>query len=350
MKRIFPLLGACLLVFGCSRSDSPRYEAIALEEARLLSGTVLGEPIRVSGVVDQRMMGDYIVMVCLHPEYRCILLDKQGKIVSEFCPVGKGPGEAVVVMSVEPGERAGEVCVYDPQMQKQLFFSLDSLVGGSSYAFRGEKSRQESGDVPMNQVWNLRRVESGLLFVGGNGIISSQRPERFVLTDRTGTPIGRFGDVPPGEDTIAMKVAFMQSRLTVSPDGTKLADGSSFGAILETFDLRDSIRLRSRAYFIEPDFPHDEVGRITAFDRLTFGFGAMASSDDRIYAVYNGTSDAKAMCHVAVFDWEGRLERLYKTQGRVAALCVDPDSANLLYAAVEDEAGEFRLVRFDLPE
>lgn len=294
-------------------------------------------------------VGDYLVLAYITPENRCGLFDKRGKQVANFCPTGKGPGEAFIVTLVESGDLEGELCAYDPQLQKRLTFRLDSVIVGRRTA-TGEVQRKVLGDVPMNHVDGIRKIRNGLLFSGGNGIISPMRPERFATIDLQGRMTGRYGEVPYSDDTIEMKVAFMQPRWTVSPDGTKMADGSLFGAILETFDVDGSIRLRKRAYFIEPDFPHNEVGTITSFENLVFGFGSMTSSDDRIYASYNGTTNPKGMKHIAVFDWDGKLQKLYKTDFRIRALCFDSASDGILFAAVVDDAGEFRLVRYDLPE
>lgn len=340
------MLGICVLLAGCWQTEKTRYEPIPLEEAEPLTGTVLCDSIAATGIVDMQVVGDHIVLAGLHPNHRCWLFDRQGRFLTNFCAAGKGPGEAYVINTVGRGEREGEIWAYDPQFQKLLVFSVDSLLKGNTRA-TGEEPRSET--MPMNHVTNLWRVPAGRVALGSNGVKSTKRPERFVLVDRRGEVIGRYGEVPAGEDTVGMKVAFGVPHVTVSPDGTKLADGSMFGAILETFDLRDGITLRRVAYFVEPDFPHTDDGRITSFEGVTFGFGALASSDRRIYACYNGTDDPAAMNHIAVFDWEGRLVKLYETDFRLDALCCDSQT-EALYAVGVGESGEFRLVRFELPD
>lgn len=302
-----------------------------------------------SVIVDLQKVGDYFIMAYITPDYRCSMFDKEGRPVAEFCPVGKGPGEAFIVKSIGRSEKAGEIRAFDPQSQKLLAFSADSLVAGKR-AFAGEKPKQDFGVLPMNRIDDIRWIRDGQLLVGGNGIVSPKRPERFVSMDRQGQITGRYGEMPYSDDTIEMKVAFSQPRLTISPDGTKMADGSSFGAILETFDVGESIRLRNAAYFIEPDFPHNETGTITSFENIISGFGSMASSDEQIYALYNGTKDPQAMNHIAVFDWNGRFQKLYRTGfPRISHLCYDPVTETL-YATAVNAGGEHQLVRFDLPE
>ncbi len=342
-------IAASAFAVGCREASVPVYKPFALDEAEPLDGVVLCDSIRTSNIVDMYLAGDYLAVAYITRDTRCALFDKQGKQVADFCPTGKGPGEAFIVTSVDQGDREGELWAYDPQFQKRLTFRLDSVVAGRRTASE-EALRKEQADVPMNHVDGIRRIRDGLLFSGGNGIISPMRPERFVTTDRQGRMTGRYGEVPYSDDTIEMKVAFMNPQWTVSPDGTKMANGSLFGSILEIFDLTEGIRLRDRSYFIEPDFPHNEVGTITSFENLVFGFGAMTSSDDRIYAAYTGTADPKGMKYIAVFDWDGKLRKLYKTDSRIRALSIDPAAGGVLYAAVMDDAGEFRLVRYDLPE
>lgn len=349
LKTLLLAIAVCALAAGCSHSSAPVYEPFSLDGAEPLEGTVLCDSIVASVVVDMMPVGDYLAVAYATPDNRCALFDRQGKRIAEFCPIGKGPGEALFIISVEPGERDGELWAYDPQSQKWLTFRLDSVLAGRRGAI-AEESRDELADVPMNHVEDVRKIRDGLLFSGGNGIISPMRPERFVTTDRQGRITGRYGDVPYSDDTIEMKVAFMSAQWTISPDGTKMANGSLFGSILEIFDLTEGIRLKDRSYFIEPDFPHNEVGTITSYETLVFGFGSMTSTNDRIYAAYTGSTDPKGMKYIAVFDWNGRLKKLYKTDYRIRTLCVDPADERTLYAVMRDDDGEYCLFRYDLPE
>ncbi|WP_294591666.1 hypothetical protein [uncultured Rikenella sp.] len=154
---------------------------------------------------------------------------------------------------------------------------------------------------------------------------------------------------PEATDTILMKSAWRNSSAALSPDGKRLASGLYFGAILELFDVDDdSIRQRHIEYFVEPEFPYDKWGNPTDFEVITFGFGPLCASNERVYATYNGTKDFRKMDYLALFNWNGTLERVYKTDANFVRTAYDAAS-NTLFAIVLSPEGEYRLMRFDPP-
>ena len=342
MKRLFLLFCIGLSIAGCSRQQ--RYTPITIPDTVSLQGVVLCDSVLTQVTVGQCVVGDYLVVA--YPDRNknlCHLYTKAGDHVADFCPVGKGPGEAIVLTSVYPEPDSVSFITYESQAKKRIRWHIDSLLSGS----RKPAAEISTPSIPMFAQVVLNSA-AGMLAIGNSGIISPDRTERLFLFDRNDRLLSRYGVYPESDDTIRMKSAYRQHYETVSPDGTKMAFGIYFGAILETFDVKDSIRLRNISYFIEPDFPHDAVGNPTSYDDMTFGFGPLCSSDEYIYAAYNGTKDYQKMHHIAVFDWDGRLQKFYRTAFHLIRTAYDPE-ANAIFALVKDQ-GEYRLVRFDLPD
>lgn len=343
MKNFILLL--CVGLLGVRCGTQTQYRPLSVSDTIPLPGIVLNDSILAQVTVDLRTVGNYLAVAYLDQDQELgHLYTKQGEPLSDFCPQGKGPGEVVVITSLYRNNEQNTLWAFDPQQKKLIQWNIDSLLAGQK-APVVEKSLPP---LPM-AVTMTKWTAGGTLAIGGNGIISPNKPERFLLLDQDCRPISRYGVYPVSDDTIRMKAAYsLQSFTSISPDGTKMACGLYFGAILETFDIRDSIRLRNTGYFIEPDFPHDELGNPTSYENITFGFGTLCSSDDRIYAAYNGTKDYKRMNFIAVFDWNGKLQKVYKTDFHLIRTSYDPKQ-HAIFAIVQNEAGEYQLVRFDLP-
>lgn len=343
MKNFFAICCFCLGLFAVSCNSRPQYAPLEVTDTAWLPATVLVDTILTPVVVGLSVVGDYLAIIYLDQEQNTAhLYSKQGERLVDFCKTGKGPGEMPMIASLYPDRTSNTVWGIDPMMKKLARWSVDSLLSGQKTPLEERPLPQ----LPMS-IDKTASAAQGMLAIGGTGIISPNRPERFFLLDRDGNVMGRYGTYPECEDTIRMKSACMHYSVTLSPDGTRMAHGIYFGAILETFDIRDSIRLRNISYFIEPDFPHDAVGNPTSYDDITLGFGPLCSSDEYIYAAYNGTKDYQKMNNLAVFDWDGRLQKVYRTAFQLIQTAYDPE-ANAIFALVKDQ-GEYRLVRFDLP-
>lgn len=262
----------------------------------------------------------------------------------DFCSRGKGPGEAIAPNALFPDNDATSLWVYDAQQKKLIQWDIDSLLSGNQTPI----AEKTLADLPIfaDRVYP---VAGGMLAVNGAGIIPTNHADRFFLLDHQGKIRCHYSTFPRSNDTIRMKAAYRQHTETISPDGTKMAHGLYFGAILETFDVRDSIRLRNISYYIEPTFQHDAVGNPSTYDDITFGFGPLCSSNERIYAAYNGTIDYKRMNLIAAFDWDGKLQKVYKTDFQLIRTSYDP-KLHAIFATVQNAADEYQLVRFDLLE
>lgn len=343
MRNYLLIAVAVLLCSGCGRKTS--YRPLDTAGATALTGEILNECLLTQIVPGQHILRGYLAIIYPGIDGKtCHLYTKQGKPLLDFGASGKGPGEVLAPNAIFPGRDSISLWVYDAQLKKLLQWYVDSLLSGN----RAPIAEQLLPALPFG-IDRIYPAGEMLVAVNGVGILPTDKADRLFLLDSDGRILDRYDAFPPGEDTIRMKSAYRHHAETVSPDGSRMAFGTSFGAIMEIFDLEDNrIRLHNISYVIEPAFSHDKLGNPTSYDDITFGFGPLCSSADRIYAAYNGTRDFGRMNHIAVFDWEGKLRHIYKTDFQLIRTSYDP-SLHAIFATVENE-GEYQLVRFDLPD
>ncbi len=145
---------------------------------------------------------------------------------------------------------------------------------------------------------------------------------------------------------------------SVSPDGRKMVIGTRWGGIMEIYSLKDSIRLETTRYFIEPDFiAHQGWGEMTENSR--FGFIDIDVTDNLVYTVIDGetyplrskgdySEDRKKHGNnISIFDWNGHPVRRIMTDYAIRKFAVDRE-AHMAYAVVVDSLKRPYLGRIDI--
>lgn len=135
----------------------------------------------------------------------------------------------------------------------------------------------------------------------------------------------------------------------------KMVAVSPKGLIIETFDI-DDIEIHPRSVNFYYSFESNEVvkkeGDNYVFDQKgsnIMGIGAMASTDSRIVAVYNGSYDMDAYTDITVWDWEGKALRRYHTNKILRVIALSPDNPDEIYAFGKDKGGEDELLLINCP-
>lgn len=342
MKKLLPILFTLCACCGCGQRTN--YRPLAVEQAVPLEGVVLEDTILTSLATNLQIVGDYLAMIYLDTcENQGHLYTKDGERLVDFCSIGKGPGEAIAANAIVPDRDSVTLWIYDAQVKKMIRWRLDSLLAGN-------RTPMEEWvlDVPFfaDEIFAATNGMTGLL---GAYILPTKHADRFALMTREGEVTHMYDRFPEATDTIVMKSAWRNSSAALSPDGKRLAAGLYFGAILELFDVEDdTIRQRYIEYFVEPEFPYDKWGNPTDYEVITFGFGPLCASNEHVYATYNGTKDFRKMNYLVVFDWNGALEAVYKTDLQFVRTAYD-EKMNAIFAIGLSPEGECRLMRFDLP-
>lgn len=343
MKKLLLFFLTLCACYGCGQRTN--YRPLAVDRAVLLEGVVLEDSILTSLTLNLQIIGDYLAAIYLDTcGNQAHLYTKDGERLVDFCPLGKGPGEAIAAHAiVVPDQDSATLWIYDAQVKKMIRWQVDSLLAGNR-----TPTEEFVLDVPFfaDEIFATANGLAGLL---GAYILPTQHADRFALLTREGEVKHMYDRFPEAADTIVMKSAWRNSSAALSPDGKRLASGLYFGAILELFDVEDdTIRQRYIEYFVEPEFPYDKWGNPTDYEVITFGFGPLCASNEHVYATYNGTKDFRKMNYLVVFDWNGALEAVYKTDLHFVRTAYD-EKMNAIFAIGLSPEGECRLMRFDLP-
>lgn len=140
-----------------------------------------------------------------------------------------------------------------------------------------------------------------------------------------------------------------------SPDSKKMAAVSPKGLIIEIFDI-DDIEIRPKAvkfyYPFESNVVTEKQGSWNVFKKVgsnIYGVSAIAPTDNRIVAVYNGSYDMDAYTDITVWNWEGKALRRYHTNKIIVSIALSPDNPDEIYAIGSDKDGEVELLLINCP-
>ncbi|WP_294591663.1 hypothetical protein [uncultured Rikenella sp.] len=98
---LLPILFALCTCFGCGQRTN--YRPLAVEQATPLEGVVLEDSILTSLVTNLQIVGDYLAVIYLDTcKNQGHLYTKRGERIVDFCPLGKGPGEAIAPNAIVP--------------------------------------------------------------------------------------------------------------------------------------------------------------------------------------------------------------------------------------------------------
>lgn len=134
----------------------------------------------------------------------------------------------------------------------------------------------------------------------------------------------------------------------MSPDGSKFAEGTRVGGILETFKIDNKIEPQILKGYYKPYFLRDK-NEIIYTPKTQFGFYYLTSSNNYLYALsFNGGNcEEYPLCEMQVFDWEGNPIKKYKTNKPLLNVCIDEERGKV-YALSQTPMKELYLITFNL--
>lgn len=348
MNKYLCLIACVLCTFCTPKTNNVTYEPIDTTNAVQLSATMIGEPLMSSPVIDLVEVGDYLVALAFKDNKMCHIYTKQGVPVSSFCAQGRGPGEVIQVNSISKKPNSSEVVVLDGVSNKYVVYNIDSIATGSVAAKNGIEYKIEMQPIFTNVAKVVLLPKDHILYEGQAGLLSNRAPSRYGLVDKTNKLTSSYSKYPISEDTMAMRLSYNPSRLSVTPDGSKMVCSNSIGAILETFDLNGKIEVRATSYIIEPLFKYNGV-TITDHSNIVWGFNDIYAADDFVVTAYNGEvfSSLYAPSKIVIFDWQAKPTKVYQTDFANRQI-IYSRSDNAIYSAIEEKENGPRLARYQL--
>jgi hypothetical protein len=293
----------------------------------LYEGEILAMPSQVA------VVGDRIVLVDGFAERPIHVLDAaSGTYVASFGRSGEGPGEFEWPRAVESaGSGSHGFWVFDAALSRL------TLVEPDLWAAQPSSERVTLSIRGPAQVTNVIRIGGDLLL--GAGFFSDGRLGHF---DGKGDYTGASGPLPVSATEAPPGVLQHAYRgvLKSNPARTRLVFANRHAGFLEIYGSDgEPLRRIDGPYGFEPSFTvrlGEQGPGLATGDDLRFGYVDVATTNDRIYALFSGRTrtghpeDVVYGQTVHVFDWDGTFVSILHLDADVMAIAVDEVRTRLL--------------------
>lgn len=334
------LLAGAVVLPGCGdlqakASASDRLAALepAARHVEAVASRVLSEDETLAGPSDIDVVGGELVVLDAMADKSVHLIRRtNGALERSFGPRGRGPGEFERAWSVDPVPGSeGAFWVYDLTLRRSTYVDLEE-DGGEPAKVGDRMMLIRSDQMVLDPVHIGGEILTLGLFQAG----------RIGHLDGDGRLVSTSGPTPlPGLDLPAfVRQHAYQSRMKPNPSRTRLAVATRHADVLEIYDAHGRrLAVGERPFNFEPAFEVKEKGGSPALasgDALRFGYVDLATTDDRIYALFSGRTrggsppgEAVFGRYVHVFDWTGRLRQVLELDVPILALAVTEDGRTL---------------------
>ncbi len=264
-----------------------------------------------------------------------------GDYLGAFGTIGQGDKDLVAPANMIVSTKANILSIYDVGRGGLLAASLSDV----------SPSTDKWLTIPLPD-YSVRPRE--VYPIGREALLGVHGRPRLTLS-RNGEIVAEYDEYPelPNHegDQAAQRMFFLTQTLSaVSPDGTKMAQGTIIGSIMQIFGLGESeIELLAERRESEPVFSVTK-GQIGFLPETIFGFAGLQATDDNIYATILGVANpTEYPSEIEVFDWEGNPVKKLVGDRQICCFCVDNRSGDI-YAIVIGDDGEQHLMRLITPK
>ncbi len=255
---------------------------------------------------------------------------EDGAYISTLGTEGQGPGEFTGLWSFDVvSHDPPRFWAYDLQQLRLTYVDLEGALSGS-FKLGDRVLNLNIGFTPTVPTWlnDSLLVSPGVLTDDG----------RLAYFDRSGNHVETMGTAPPPREDVPMAVLqhAYQSWMKPHPDRTLFALATFYADQIEIYradGTRKHLLIGPDSF--EPAFDvaqfQGEAVRATT-DETRNGYIDLATTRDRIYALYSGRLQRKAGNYgttVRVFDWDGTLHRVYDLNAAVRGIAVSNDGQTL---------------------
>lgn len=343
MKTVtFILLFAIPLFFSCKKTtDKVVYTPPVFDKTFKKTVTIVGDTIEALGsdpiIVDSFLVIKHESMK--NEQLFHVYNRKTGKYVQSFGNKGRGYGELISSNGISMDYNSKTIYVGAMNQSRATVFDLDSLrygkVGISEIRLR----------LPLNSTGFYRVTPENFLTI-------YNLHNRFALYDKEMNVIDSCNYYSPTKSGISEGYALINyylysSGILVKPDGSKFANLTTCGLIVEIFGMnQNKIEHLNTTYFYEPTYNIESGDPL--WGRCIRGLRTYFATDKYIYIVLNGTLDDEIrLDKISVFDWEGHCVKQYDLEVNIMRISID-EEAGIGYVILRDESLEYRLGYFEL--
>ena len=332
-----PLGGAAFiawmgLAFGSHTSPPPDDDlgpapvaVVSPAGSLVYGGDLLAMPTQIA------VANDRIALVDGFSERPIHVLDAAGGYIAGLGSAGEGPGEFEGPRALEPTADGDGFWVYDAALSRLTLVEPDRW---ESIPASARVTLSMHGPAMVTNV--VRRGDEGFLAAGffGEG--------RLGHFTGDGEYEGASGAIPTSDIEAPPEVlqhAF-RGNLKADPAGKRLVFANRHAGFLEVFTSRgEPLRRIEGPFAFEPVFGVKMGERgpsLATGEDLRFGYVDVATTSDRIYALFSGRTraghpgEAFYGRDVHVFDWDGKLHSVMRLDADVMAIAVDSRRHRLL--------------------
>ncbi len=354
MRKILYYLLILVISFSCKRREDKNYFPPKFKEIKEVSYNKINIDISLSNsgifVSDSLFIfSDDIV------ENDCMfhLVNKQnGKYIRSFGTYGNGPGELMrptTSYGLDINKR--QLWAFNQNLPKMVYFSF-GFKGDSLYI-------NPITDTPVftesRTCVESRKIKDDLYISSFVNIDGNKH--RFAIGNCFDT-LSTYDEYPRLEEddghlNIEKSFFLYRSYFALKPDGQKMVSATTFGGIMEIFDIKNNkIKRTVLKRFYKPVYyvknRDSKIPYIHPTEKTIIGFSDLNCTDDAIYVILNPETKGSALNYICKFDWEGNPVCQYKLDKHVCSFDIDTKQ-NRVYALIENSSTlEEDLVWFDL--
>lgn len=344
MKQIIVFL-ISLLAISCKKDmyQNIKFQTLNFPDSIELKANVLNDTIFTRFAWGLSCYKDYIILNANMDDHFLHLYDKNsGTRIKSFAKLGRGPQEVLAINNFHINENEGILTAFSQPEKNIYIFYLDSILQNKEHYMEKISLKHQSQMV----FFEAYKCPSGFLLYGTRCEPYPQGA-RFTLFSKQGELLFAFDQYPikPLKDSLNNRDEWGQLLLsrTLSPDGTKFAEATQIGYIIETLDIKTHIERSSLKGYFKPHYFQEKNKKIFT-PKTQFGALYLSSSNKYLYVLsYNGSNTPNPIHDIQVFDWQGKPVKKYKTDYHL--LNIYPDEENgKIYALAKTSAHELILI------
>lgn len=269
-----------------------------------------------------------------------------GHLLGQIVTLGSGPGEVTNPTGFSVWDNERRMDMYDNGTKRLYSYILEN----GEAKFIGDNAYEDNVVPAIDEIY---RVDNQTIMIDQRELDADfKRKLTFVNND--GETVFYYDKLPENEDASNVILKHNTHKaFSFSPDGKHLAYGTTFGGVLELFDIKPD-RLESKYAICMFPLTEQQLANnsmalayacATGKDKVN-GIRALTATNDYIVAAYS-IDRYDDFSEIGIWDWSGKPIKNISTDKTVLSIDVSPDG-KYLYGVCSPEYGEYHIGRIPL--
>ena len=336
----------CFLLVACKSSNEHIYKQpefpIVNEK---VSYKFLTDDLGFNSIYDMVIYENCIYIIAYNAENQMYLHSydiNTGKKLESRIKLGNGPGELIYPGISYFDYDTGHLYFYDKVKQTSVKFDLSDNISLINTK-QNFSTPWITHDFPLSGIGEI-------VVTSADNYSNDYRISLYDIENRN--VLSKYDIFPLEKNSEARHIVYQTDRADVSLDKKYLVLGTSYGSILEIFDINKGIQLKNINYFIEPTIKMR--GSTFDIEDTVLGFNDIFATSKYVYAAYDGENQGDVTINdffnnIAVFDYKGHPVSLSRIGNTVERLCVDENSGKI-YCVLTLKAGEVKIAMLHITD